>query len=99
MSERFCVNGLGSANALLNLMHMLTAFGMQWVMGAIVGQWQPDVGGHYPAAAYFAGLSIALTVQLVAFAWFAFLPAVWPSRDDQRVPRPAISPANSALNQ
>ncbi|MET4699788.1 MFS family permease [Constrictibacter sp. MBR-5] len=92
MSERFCLNGLGSANALLNLMHMLTAFGMQWVMGAIVGQWQPDVGGHYPAPAYLAALSIALTVQLVAFAWFAFLPAVWRTRDDQRAPQPAISP-------
>ncbi len=76
MSERFGLNGIGSANAVLNLIHMLTAFAMQWSMGAVIANWEPGEAGRYPAAAYVAALSTAVTIQLAAYAWFASQPAV-----------------------
>ena len=66
---------LGRANAAFNLMHLVVAFAVQWLLGAIVGLWPSDAG-HHPVAAYRAAFSSALVVQGAAFAWFV-TPTDW----------------------
>lgn len=75
ISEQFRHRGTGSANAVLNLAHMLAAFAMQWGMGAVVGDWLPDASGRYPEAAYLAALAAAVLLQVVALFWFMLAPS------------------------
>jgi predicted MFS family arabinose efflux permease len=42
----------GRANAALNVLHIGAAFAIQTAIGLIVGLWERDGGGHYPAQAY-----------------------------------------------
>ena len=58
ISEQFRHRGTGSANAVLNLAHMLAAFTMQGGMGAVVGDWLPDASGRYPEAAKYTSGAI-----------------------------------------
>ena len=57
------------ANAALNLLHLLTAFGLQIVVGSIVDLW-PEADGHSPPEAYQSALGIVAGLQLMAIAWF-----------------------------
>ena len=68
-------HGLGRANAAFNLVHLVVAFAVQWLLGVIVDLWPSDVGRH-PVAAYQTALTSALVVQGAAFAWFV-MPSDW----------------------
>ena len=57
------------ANAALNLLHLLTAFGVQCAIGGIVDLW-PEIDGHPPPEAYRSALGIVATLQAVAMVWF-----------------------------
>jgi predicted MFS family arabinose efflux permease len=57
------------ANAALNLLHLMTAFGLQFAIGGIVDQW-PRVDGHPPAQAYGGALTVVATLQGLAIAWY-----------------------------
>ncbi len=59
------------ANAALNLLHLLTAFGLQFAIGGIVDLW-PEVEGHLPAAAYQAALAVVALLQAAGIVWFVF---------------------------
>ena len=64
----------GRANAALNLLHVGGAFVLQSAAGSIIALW-PQTQGTYPAEAHQAAMGIALLLQVVALAWFA-----WPRR-------------------
>lgn len=68
-------HGLGRANAAFNLMHLVVAFSVQWLLGVIIGLW-PDHTGHHPAVAYQTAFTSALVLQGAAFAWF-ITPSEW----------------------
>ncbi len=71
-------HGLGRANAAFNLMHLVVAFAVQWLLGLIVDLW-PIVAGHHPVASYQAAFTSALALQGAAFAWFV-MPSDWALR-------------------
>jgi predicted MFS family arabinose efflux permease len=74
LAEHFPASVIGRANGMLNVAHIGTSFLIQLGIGHVVARWVP-VGGHYPAAAYQAGLLLPMTVQLASLTWFA-----WPRR-------------------
>ena len=68
-------HSLGRANAVFNLVHLVVAFAVQWLLGVIVGLWPSD-GGRHPVPAYQTALTSALVLQGAAFAWFV-VPSDW----------------------
>lgn len=60
----------GRANGAMALVVGLTAFLLQWLFGVVVAHWPRDVAGHYPPAAYAAGLAVLMVLQIAALAWF-----------------------------
>lgn len=57
------------ANAALNLLHLLTAFGLQFAIGGIVDLW-PEVDGRPSAVAYQVALAAVAVLQALAIGWF-----------------------------
>jgi drug/metabolite transporter superfamily protein YnfA len=68
-------HGLGRANAAFNLVHLVVAFAVQWLLGVIVGLWPSDAGQH-PVADYQTAFTSVLVLQSAAFAWF-LAPSDW----------------------
>ncbi|TWI66242.1 putative MFS family arabinose efflux permease [Pseudoduganella lurida] len=60
----------GRASTCLNLLIFTGAFLVQAGFGHIVGLWQPDLQGRYPAVAYQAGFFMLVLLQLPGVAWF-----------------------------
>jgi MFS family permease len=61
----------GRASTALNLLIFLGSFVVQAGFGAIIGLWQPDANGSYPAAAYSVAFTVLLTIQLPGIMlWF-----------------------------
>jgi MFS family permease len=60
----------GRANAALNILHIGGAFAIQTAIGLIVGLWERDGGGHYPAPAYQIAFATVILLQLAALLWF-----------------------------
>lgn len=58
------------ANAALNLLHLLTAFGLQFAIGSVIDLW-PEVDGKPPGAAYQAALAAIAGLQAAGLGWFA----------------------------
>jgi predicted MFS family arabinose efflux permease len=58
------------ANAALNLLHLLTAFGLQFTIGAMIDLW-PEVDGRPPAVAYQVALAVVALLQAAGLGWFA----------------------------
>jgi MFS family permease len=54
----------GRAATCLNLLIFAGAFLVQAGFGAVVGLWQPDAAGRYPALAYQAGFGLLVLLQL-----------------------------------
>jgi MFS family permease len=54
----------GRASTCLNLLIFVGAFAVQAGFGQIIGIWQPDAAGHYPAVAYQAGFACLILLQL-----------------------------------
>jgi len=55
---------MGRAATCLNLLIFIGAFFVQAGFGQIVGVWQPDFAGHYPAVAYQVGFGVLALVQM-----------------------------------
>jgi MFS family permease len=60
----------GRANAALNILHIGGAFALQTGIGLIVGLWQPDAVGQYPALAYKVAFAAVILLQVAALFWF-----------------------------
>ncbi|HML28671.1 MAG TPA: MFS transporter [Hyphomicrobium sp.] len=58
-----------TANGALNLINVVGTLVLQSATGLIFAQWS-NANGSYPLAAYQAGFSIPLALQLVALVWF-----------------------------
>ena len=60
----------GRANAALNVLHIGGAFAIQTAIGLIIGSWQPDAAGQYPALAYKVAFAAIILLQVAALLWF-----------------------------
>ena len=60
----------GRANAAVNLLLFLTAFGVQYAIGAIIDLFPPTASGGYSPEGYRYGFGVFLAIQLLALAWY-----------------------------
>jgi hypothetical protein len=52
------------------LLHLLTAFGLQFAIGGMIDLW-PEVDGKPPTAAYQAAMAVIAVLQAAGLGWFA----------------------------
>jgi hypothetical protein len=71
LGERFPKELAGRANTALNLMHIVAACLLQWLMGFVIELWPAPANSAHPAAAYAMAFTLALVVQLAALVWLA----------------------------
>lgn len=64
----------GTANGVLNTLHIGTAFLTQTLIGVIVARWAPDVVGRYPVVGYEAAFGSMVALQVLALLWFVLCP-------------------------
>jgi MFS family permease len=57
------------ANAALDLLHVGTAFMLQWLIGVVIGRW-PNAGESYPPEAYQTAFAVPLVLEIAALLWF-----------------------------
>ena len=69
IAEYFPKEIAGQANAALNVLHIGSAFVVQYAIGLIVDHWTP-YDGHYPSIAYKAAFALNLLLLLATLAWF-----------------------------
>ncbi len=70
LAEYFPKQLAGRANGALNLFHIAAAFAVQYTTGVVLQHWTPE-SGHYPEIAYQTAFALNLTLQIVAWIWFA----------------------------
>jgi predicted MFS family arabinose efflux permease len=70
IADYFPVEIAARANGALNLLHFGWAFAVQYGIGLIVSQWEPQ-DGHYSLDAYQTAFGVSLALQVAALLWFA----------------------------
>ena len=70
LAARYGAEMAGRAQTAVNLGIFGFAFLAQYLIGAIISLFEPDVAGAYPAHAYQAAFGLFLLLQLVSFAWY-----------------------------
>lgn len=70
LSQNFPIHLSGRVTTGINLMVFITAFGLQWAIGAIINLWPVTDQGHYAEPGYQAGFSLVLGLQTAALLWF-----------------------------
>jgi MFS family permease len=74
LADYFPRNIAGTANGVLNTLHIGTAFAMQSLIGVIVARWAPDLLGRYPVVAYETAFGSMVVLQAGALLWFVLCP-------------------------
>jgi len=67
LSMRFPAGLAGRVNTANNMLVFVWAFVSQWGIGAVIGLWPAQEGGHYALAGYQAALGLCLLLQIGAF--------------------------------
>lgn len=70
LAQSFPAQLTGRCNTSLNLLVFVAAFSAQWAIGAIIGLWPVDAGGHYQQAGYRAAFLLLIVLQLLAAGWY-----------------------------
>jgi predicted MFS family arabinose efflux permease len=70
LSSRFGPALSGRANTAMNLLLFLTAFAIQYAIGAIIGLFPQGASGGYDPRSYQAAFGVFLILQLASFALF-----------------------------
>lgn len=73
LSQHFGAALSGRANTAMNLLIFGTAFGCQYISGAIIDLWPGTAGGGYDTRGYQVAFGTFLGLQLLALIWY-FLP-------------------------
>lgn len=69
VAQAFPAHMAGRVNGAANLLVFVFAFATQWGIGAVIDLWERTPDGHYPPAAYVAGLGGAAVLQALSVAW------------------------------
>lgn len=70
LSQTYPKHLAGRVNVALNLLLFVTAFFMQWGIGAVIDFWPVTSNGKYSPEGYQAAFAIILGIQVLALAWF-----------------------------
>ena len=70
LSRTFPVKLSGRVTTAINLLVFVTAFIVQWLIGAIIEMWPVQPDGSYPIQGYRAGFALILAIQCVSLGWF-----------------------------
>lgn len=62
----------GRVTTSINLLVFISAFILQWTIGAIINIWETTAAGNYHASGYRAGFLTILILQTASFAWCLF---------------------------
>jgi predicted MFS family arabinose efflux permease len=73
LAQHFPTALTGRANSAFNVIAILTAFAVQYVIGAIIDLWPATAAGGYAPEGYRAALGLMFGVQVLALGWF-----LWP---------------------
>lgn len=74
LSQAFPRHLAGRVNTALNLIVFVTAFLIQWGMGAIIHRWEDPVTHAYAPPGYQAAFTIMAVLLVLALAWFMIPP-------------------------
>jgi predicted MFS family arabinose efflux permease len=85
LTQQFPVRLAGRVNTALNLLVFVAAFGGQWAIGAIIGQWPVAADGRYALAGYRAGFVVMLGLQAVSLVWFLIAGRIMHNRPKRRM--------------
>lgn len=69
LADLFPGSLIARANGLLNVLHTVTAFALQTVIGMVIGIW-PRSNGAYPVIAYESAIALVIVLQVVAILSF-----------------------------
>ena len=70
LSSHYGVARSGRANTAMNLLIFITAFGVQYAIGAIIDLFPTTEAGGYAVDGYRLGFGICLAAQLLALIWY-----------------------------
>jgi MFS family permease len=70
LSQAFPPGLAGRVNTAFNLLVFISAFVMQWGLGAVIGLWPRTAVGGYAPAGYSAGFGLVVALQIAALGWF-----------------------------
>ena len=70
LSRTFPVKLSGRVTTAINLLVFVTAFVVQWLIGAIIEMWPVQPDGTYPNQGYRAGFGLILAIQFLSLGWF-----------------------------
>lgn len=70
LSQRYPKKLAGRVNTAMNLLVFISAFSLQYLIGAIIGLSPQQIANHYPAESYRSAFSVILALQVVAYLWF-----------------------------
>ena len=70
LASYFGVELSGRATTAMNLIIFMTAFAVQYAIGAIIDLFPPTATGGYDPRAYQVAFGIVLAIQLVAMIWY-----------------------------
>jgi MFS family permease len=70
LSQQFPQHLTGRLTTGLNLLVFVSAFAVQWAIGAIIDLWPVGENGNYAPAGYRAGFALMLGFQIISLVWF-----------------------------
>ena len=70
LTTRFDTTMAARVTTAINALVLVGSFFLQWIIGAIIGVWNPVAPGVYPAVAYQAGFGFVLASLVVSWIWF-----------------------------
>jgi len=70
LSQSFPLQLSGRVNTAMNLLVFVSAFSVQWGIGAVINMWPGTAGGGYAPPGYQAAFAMMLSLQLLAMLWF-----------------------------
>lgn len=84
LSQAFPPDVAGRVNTALNLLVFISAFGVQYGIGAVIHWWPVMASGGYATAAYHTAFGALLGLEILAILWF-----LWPTRSGTEAGRRA----------
>jgi predicted MFS family arabinose efflux permease len=70
LSQAFPSHLTGRINTALNLLIFLSAFAIQYGIGAVIDLWPPNAVGRYGIVSYRTAFGLLLGFEFLAFVWF-----------------------------